>query len=421
MIRRHARRTITLLALTETIARSGVTFIDRIAVRRNGRTRPDRPGDVARFATIGADRVTTNAIDTIGALALRAVGARITVCLLDLARRGITEVPVVAFTTGYARGLASSTYAAVTRLARHVELLHAHALTITCIGGILRREICARCRRALGSERIFGATRTARTRAGVSTRIGGGDLTLAVGIGIARNGSAIAIHARALFGRRARLAFTRTARTATNTVDTIARIAFGIGQTRGALGLLDARLARGLTQSRNAIVVREARFADDTLHRANFTAIGVGFGTVFQTVHAAGLLALVLEAVSADAVDTDDATFAVRTLLCAASTAIEIRFIAADFAVVGTAEKPVVDNQVAIIVDTVAFFRNKAWLGIRYAFGRTRHTRGTFELSLVTRRPRVFRKETRIIDAGNSIIDAAITIVIETVAKLHAR
>lgn len=128
---------------------------------------------------------------------------------------------------------------------------------------------------------------------------------------------------------------------------------------------------------------------------------------------------MVLEAVTALAVDADDTTLVVIAFQRAATAAIEIRLVAADLAVVRAAEKAVVDEQVAVVINTVALLRDKPRFGARHAF-RLCFAERTFNLALITRRIRVFGEEARIADAGDAVIHAAVAIVIETVAKLDA-
>lgn len=75
LVRRRTGRTIGLLALTKAVTRAGIAFIERVVVCGDGRTRADTARNVAGFAGIVADRVATDAVDALTALALRAVGA----------------------------------------------------------------------------------------------------------------------------------------------------------------------------------------------------------------------------------------------------------------------------------------------------------------------------------------------------------
>lgn len=421
LVRGRTGRTVWLLALTKAVTCAGVAFIERVVVGRNGRTRADTARDVAGFASIVADRVATDTVDALTALTLRAVGAGIAVGFLDLTRRRIAEISRIAFAVGYARRLAGSGDAGVTRLARLIEFLHANALTVTRIGRVFRRCIGARCGIADRTERELGAAARTGTNACVSARFRCRHLALVVRIGVAGNGPAIAVDTRALLRRRTRLAFPRAARAATDAIDTIARVAFGVDRACRTFRLLHARLARRLAQLGNAIIVGETRFADDALHRTNFTAIGVRLGAVFQSVVAGGGLALILEAIAADAIDADDASFTVGAFLSTTATAIEIRFVAADFSVVRAAEETIVDDQVAVVVDAVALLGQETGFGVGDALRRSRAAQRTLDLALITRRSRVFRTETRLADARNAVIDTAVAIIIETVAKLDTR
>ena len=352
---------------------------------------------------------------------MRAVGTRITIGLLDLARGRIAEVPVVAFTVGYARRLASAGDTGVTRLAHLIEFLYANALTVARIRGIFGRCIRTRRRITYRSDGVLGATSGTRANARISARLRSGYVTLVIRIRIAGDGPAIAVCTGPFLCRGTRLAFARAARATANTVDAITRIAFRVDIARRTFGFLNARLAGRLAQFRDAVVVPKARFADETLHRTNFATIDIGFGAVLQTVPARRRLAQILKAVAADAIDTDDATFAIGALLSAATAAIEIRFVAADLAVVRTTEEPVVEDQVAIVVDTVTLLGKKSRFGVRNAFRRSGSTERTLDLPLITRRTRVFRTETRITDARNAIVDTTVAIVVETVAQFDAR
>lgn len=338
-----------------------------------------------------------------------------------MTRRCIAVIPRVALAVGYARRLTGSGDAGITRLARHVEFLNANALAVTRIGRVFRRCGRTRCGIAHRSERELGAAARTGTNARVSTCFRRRHLAFVVGIGVAVDGPAIAVDTRPLLCRRTRLAFARAARAATHAVDTISRVAFGVDGARRTFRLLYARLARRLAQLGNAIIVVETRLADDALHRTNFTAIGVRLGAVFQPVITSRGLALILETIAADAIDADDAPFAVRAFLSTAATTIEIRFITADFAVVRTAEEAVVHRQVAVVVDAVALFRQEAGFGVGNALRRSRAAQRTFNLALITRRSRVFRTETRLADTGNAVVDTTIAIIVQTVAKLDTR
>lgn len=338
-----------------------------------------------------------------------------------MTRRCIAEIPRIALAVGYARRLTGSGDAGVTGLARHIEFLNANALTVTRIGRVFRTCIRARSGIAHRSERELGTAARTGTNARVSTCFRRRHLAFVVRIGVAVDGPAIAVDTRALLRRRARLAFARAARAATDPVDAISRIALGVDRACRTLRLLHARLARRLAQFGNAIIVAETRFADDALHGTNFTAIGVRLGAVFQSVIAGRGLALILEAIAADAIDADDAPFTVGALLSAAAAAIEIRLITADFAVVRAAEEAVVHRQVAIVVNAVALLRQEAGFGVGNALRRSRATQRTFDLALITRCSRVFRTETRLADPRNTVVDTTIAIIVEAVAKLDTR
>lgn len=215
------------------------------------------------------------------------------------------------------------------------------------------------------------------------------------------------------------MAFTRAVRAAANVVDAEARAALRVCQAGRAFGLLDARLARRLAEIGDAVVIAEAGFADDTLVRANLAAIDVGLGSVLQAVAASRALALVLEAVAALAINADDALLAVRAFRWAASAAIKVCLVTANLAVVRAAEEAVVDDQVAVVVDAVAFLGDEPRLGARYAFG-LRFAERAFNFTEIARRIRVLGEEARIADARDTVIDAAIAIVVEAVAKLNA-
>lgn len=421
LIRPHTGRTIALLATTEAIARARVAFVERIAVRSNGRTRPQRPRNVTRSARIGAAGVTTNAIDAIASLALAGIGARLTVGFLDLARGCIAEIARVAFAVGHAGGLASARNACITRLACLIELLHANALAIAGVGWVLRRAVRTSSRIANRPDGVLRATPTTRTNPCISTGFRSRHLAFIVGIRVHRHRATIAIDARPLLRGRTRLAFAFAARATTNTVSTITGATFHVFGARRPLGFLNARLARRLAQLGDAIGVHEALFTDETLHRTNLPAVDVGFGTILQTIAARRGLALVLEAISADAINADDASLAIRALLNATASAIEIRFVSADLSIVRTAEKSIIHDQIAVVVDAIALLWDKPRLRARNALRRATSSKRTLDLPLITRRTGVLREEARVTYTRNTIVDPPVAIVVDTVAELDTR